>query len=91
VLVKRYVPETGTAWVRTISTPSAGNTVLVAQTMQAEDSLHHHSRLERRPRRKGFAYGLADRTSGTMKRAAAQAPIRAGALMNLSILSNLWR
>ena len=35
-LVKRYVPETGTGWVRTITTPNAGNTILVAQMMQAE-------------------------------------------------------
>ena len=35
-LVKRYVPETGTGWVRTITTPSAGHTILVAQMMQAE-------------------------------------------------------
>jgi uncharacterized protein len=35
-LVKRYVPETGTAWVRTITTPSAGNTILVAQMLPAE-------------------------------------------------------
>ena len=35
-LVKRYVPETGTAWVRTITTPSAGNTILVARMMPAE-------------------------------------------------------
>jgi uncharacterized protein len=35
-LVKRYVPETGTVWVRTITTPSAGNTILVARMMQAE-------------------------------------------------------
>jgi hypothetical protein len=35
-LVKRYVPEPGTAWVRTITTPSADNTVLVAQMIPAE-------------------------------------------------------
>ena len=35
-LVKRYVPETGTAWVRTITTPSAGNSILVARMMPAE-------------------------------------------------------
>ena len=34
-LVKRYGPEPGTACVRTMTTPSAGNTVLVAQLMQA--------------------------------------------------------
>ena len=36
-LVKRYVPETGTGWVRTITTPSAGHTILVAQMMPADD------------------------------------------------------
>jgi uncharacterized protein len=37
-LAKRYVPEPGTAWVRAINAPSAGNTVLVARMMPAEDS-----------------------------------------------------
>src|SRR5258705_12171711 len=30
-LVKRYVTEIGTIWIRTISSPSAGHTILVAQ------------------------------------------------------------
>ena len=37
-LVKRYVPEPGTGWVRTVTTPSAGHTLLVAQMMPVEDS-----------------------------------------------------
>jgi hypothetical protein len=42
-LVTRYVPEPGTAWVRTITMPNARNTIVVAQMMQAEES--HSPRL----------------------------------------------
>jgi predicted nucleic acid-binding protein len=35
-LVKRYAPEPGTACMRTMSAPSAGHTILVAQMMPAE-------------------------------------------------------
>ncbi len=35
-VVKRYVPEQGTAWVRALTMPSAGNTIIVARMMQAE-------------------------------------------------------
>ena len=34
-LVKRYVPEPGIAWVRTMTAPSAEHTILVAQMMPA--------------------------------------------------------
>jgi predicted nucleic acid-binding protein len=35
-LVKRYVPEPGTAWVRPMTAPSAGHAILVAQMMPAK-------------------------------------------------------
>jgi uncharacterized protein len=35
-LIKRYVAEQGTAWVRAISLPSAGNTIVVAPVTQVE-------------------------------------------------------
>ena len=35
-LVKRYVTETGTAWVRGLVAPTAGNTVLIAQITGVE-------------------------------------------------------
>lgn len=35
-VIKRYAPEVGTAWVRALTLPSAGNTILVAQMTQAE-------------------------------------------------------
>jgi predicted nucleic acid-binding protein len=35
-LIKRYVAEQGTAWVRSILLPSAGNTIVVAAVTQLE-------------------------------------------------------
>jgi len=35
-VVKRYVPERGTPWVRSLTMPNAGNTILVARMTQAE-------------------------------------------------------
>lgn len=35
-LVKRYAAEQGTGWIRAISLPSAGNTILVASVTQIE-------------------------------------------------------
>jgi predicted nucleic acid-binding protein len=35
-VITRYVPEAGTAWVRAMTMPSTGNTILVAQMTQAE-------------------------------------------------------
>ncbi len=35
-LVKRYVPEQGTAWVRTITAPGAGHSIIIAQVTQVE-------------------------------------------------------
>ncbi|MCL5994881.1 MAG: type II toxin-antitoxin system VapC family toxin [Chloroflexi bacterium] len=35
-LVKRYVAEAGTTWVRSITTRSAGNIIIIAQITQAE-------------------------------------------------------
>ena len=35
-LVKRYVVETGTAWVRGLSAPSSGNALFIAQIAGAE-------------------------------------------------------
>jgi hypothetical protein len=35
-LIKRYIPETGTAWVQAIAAPRSGNTVVMAQITQAE-------------------------------------------------------
>jgi predicted nucleic acid-binding protein len=35
-LIKRYVAEQGTTWVRAISLPSAGNTVVVAPVAEVE-------------------------------------------------------
>jgi predicted nucleic acid-binding protein len=35
-LIKRYVAEQGTAWVRAIAQPSAGNTIVVAPVTQVE-------------------------------------------------------
>jgi predicted nucleic acid-binding protein len=35
-LVKRYVPEQGTAWVRAIAAPAAGRSILIAQLTPVE-------------------------------------------------------
>lgn len=35
-LVKRYIAEQGTNWVRSLTVPSAGNTVMVAQILPVE-------------------------------------------------------
>jgi len=35
-VIKRYVLEQGTSWVRALTTPSAGNTTIVARLTQAE-------------------------------------------------------
>ena len=35
-LVKRYVPESGTAWVRSITDSTTGNNIFVASIMQVE-------------------------------------------------------
>jgi uncharacterized protein len=35
-LIKRYVTETGTAWVRSITLPSAGHSIIIAQVTQVE-------------------------------------------------------
>ncbi len=35
-LVKRYVVEPGTAWVRALSAPDAGNTITISQITQVE-------------------------------------------------------
>jgi predicted nucleic acid-binding protein len=35
-LIKRYIPETGTAWVQAIAAPRGGNTVVIAQITQIE-------------------------------------------------------
>jgi uncharacterized protein len=35
-LVKRYVPEQGTNWIRSIATPISGNTIFVAHITQVE-------------------------------------------------------
>jgi len=35
-VVKRYVPEVGTAWVRALAIPTAGHTLLIAQVTSAE-------------------------------------------------------
>lgn len=35
-LIKRYVTEQGTGWVRSITPPSAGNTIIIAQVTQVE-------------------------------------------------------
>lgn len=35
-LIKRYIPEHGTAWVRSITPPSAGHTIIIAQVTQVE-------------------------------------------------------
>lgn len=35
-LIKRYVPEVGTPWMRSIATPNAGNLILIAHITLAE-------------------------------------------------------
>ncbi len=35
-LVKRYVRETGTGWVRALADPGAGNTIILAETITRE-------------------------------------------------------
>lgn len=35
-LIKRYITEQGTVWVRSITSPSAGNTIILAQITQVE-------------------------------------------------------
>ena len=35
-LIKRYIPETGSAWVQAIAAPRIGNTVVIAQITQVE-------------------------------------------------------
>ena len=35
-LIKRYIRETGTEWVRSLSVPGAGNAILIAQISQVE-------------------------------------------------------
>ncbi|MEP7284374.1 MAG: type II toxin-antitoxin system VapC family toxin [Chloroflexota bacterium] len=35
-LIKRYIAEQGTVWIRAISLPSAGNTIIVAPVTQVE-------------------------------------------------------
>ena len=37
-LIKRYITEQGTEWVRAITPPSAGNTIIIAQVTQVEIS-----------------------------------------------------
>jgi len=33
-LIKRYITEQGTGWVRSITPPSTGNTIIIAQVTQ---------------------------------------------------------
>ena len=35
-LVKRYVPEVGTVWVRALAAPTAGHILMIAQVTPAE-------------------------------------------------------
>ena len=35
-LIKRYITEQGTGWVRSITLPSTGNTIIIAQVTQVE-------------------------------------------------------
>lgn len=35
-LVKRYIPEIGTTWVRSIVAPTSGNTVIIAHITSVE-------------------------------------------------------
>ena len=35
-LIKRYITEQGTVWVRSITLPSAGHTIILAQVTQVE-------------------------------------------------------
>ena len=35
-LIKRYITEQGTVWVRSITLPSTGNTIIIAQVTQVE-------------------------------------------------------
>ena len=35
-LIKRYIVEPGTAWIRSLTTRSSGNTIIIAQITQIE-------------------------------------------------------
>jgi len=51
VLVKRHVPETGSAWTRSLTRPSAGHTIITAQISLVEI----YSTLNRRVREKSIS------------------------------------